>query len=146
MRKCTLTQWIVVTCSVAFVGCNHEPPPLPIEGVVSLDGQPLAEAQVTFQPKNGFRGYNSAAGMTDKQGRFTLTNGSGTAGLCEGEYVVTFSKAVLPNGKPLPAGAKPSEAGARELLPERYRDPQALANVITVSSSQTSFKFALSGK
>lgn len=64
-------------CSVAFVvfisACSSTPsdqPDLaPVEGVVTLDGEPVESASISFQPIDGRRG---AQGRTDTQGRYEL--------------------------------------------------------------------------
>jgi hypothetical protein len=52
-------------------GCGSDGPQLtPVEGVVTLDGQPLAGASVLFQPDAGGR---PAIGLSDSQGKFVMT-------------------------------------------------------------------------
>ena len=77
------------------VGCGKPGPQVQyVEGVVVLDGEPVADATVVFVPEaaDGL----VATGRTNAEGRFTLTSvrgGKPNGGALVGEYAVTFSKA-----------------------------------------------------
>jgi hypothetical protein len=62
---------IVAACAI---GCGAPHPLAPVSGRVTLDGKPLANASVTFQPVVG--GSNNpgpgSGGFTDADGRYTL--------------------------------------------------------------------------
>jgi len=58
-----------------------------VSGTVTLDGQPLANATVEFQPKNGSPSY----GETDQKGRFQLLYSPKKAGASVGEHTVRIS-------------------------------------------------------
>lgn len=61
-----------------------------VDGVVTLDGKPLANATVTFHSADG-KG-RTAIGTTDAQGAFTLTSYSADDGIVPGDYkVVVFA-------------------------------------------------------
>ena len=57
---------------------------LPVEGVVTLEGEPLADAEVMFDSADGPRGF----GVSDEAGRFTVTTRQYGAGLPAGSYRV----------------------------------------------------------
>jgi hypothetical protein len=63
---------------IGWTGCTNVPAGIvPVSGQVTLDGQPLAGAAVTFQPMSD-RGEGSpkavgSTGRTNADGRFTLT-------------------------------------------------------------------------
>jgi hypothetical protein len=62
-------------------------------GKVTLNGQPLADARVLFEPEplaNGVQGPGSQ-GMTDAQGRFELTTIDGKRGAVVGTHNVLIS-------------------------------------------------------
>jgi hypothetical protein len=67
----------------------------PVSGTVTQDGKPLAGLVVTFQPIAETRAGNAGPGsfgVTDDQGRFTLTvAGSRQPGAVVGLHRVTFS-------------------------------------------------------
>ena len=81
-------RWLLVCAATCLLlsGCGtklHE-----VSGVVTLDGQPVAEAGVMFQPTAG---GPVASGTTDAAGKFTLQCAN-KPGLIAGEYLVTISK------------------------------------------------------
>jgi hypothetical protein len=60
---------------IALPGCKKAPPPLvEVEGIVLLNGSPLAQAQVEFLPDlEDYGAQMNSSGVTDDQGHFTLT-------------------------------------------------------------------------
>ena len=58
---------------------------LPVEGVITLEGKPLADAEVRFDSPDGPRGF----GMTDDEGRFTVATRQFGVGLPAGRYLVS---------------------------------------------------------
>ncbi len=71
-------------------GCGRSGPGytmLPVEGVVTLEGEPLANAEVMFDSADGPRGF----GLTDEAGRFTVTTRQFGLGLPAGNYRVFVS-------------------------------------------------------
>lgn len=71
MRACCT----ILALSVLFGGCGHAGKPRPgtvkVSGTVTLDGKPLARAEVHFV-SDRFR----SVGRTDSQGRFELVQGA----------------------------------------------------------------------
>ena len=66
-----------------------------VEGTVTLDGTPLANAVVSFSPVKGGTG-KAAVGTTDAKGVFKLTateNNSIGGGAAAGDYEVSITKA-----------------------------------------------------
>lgn len=78
-----------------FSGCGSGGIPVNyVEGTVTLDGTPLAEAVVSFSPVEGGTG-KAAVGTTDDKGVFKLTaaaNKTVGRGTAAGEYQVSISK------------------------------------------------------
>jgi hypothetical protein len=74
---------------VMLAGCGGGggPPLGTVSGFVSLDGEPLKEATVTFAPASG----RPSQGMTDGEGRFTLDYTPGRPGAVIGEHRVRIS-------------------------------------------------------
>jgi hypothetical protein len=61
-----------------LVGCGESGPELaPVSGRVTLDGRPLENADVTFQPEGAER---PSMGRTDKDGRYQLAYKRGVMG------------------------------------------------------------------
>ncbi len=88
---------LAALCCVAFMafGCGKAGPQVQyVEGVVLLDGVPVADASVVFVPREV--GGLVATGRSNSEGRFTLTSvrgGKPNGGALVGDYAVTFSKA-----------------------------------------------------
>ena len=83
-----LLSAIPACLAVAIVGCGSDLNLAPVEGTVTYQGQPLANATVTFIPK----GEGSlGVGITDEEGSFSISTG-GQAGVTPGMCAVTVSK------------------------------------------------------
>jgi len=86
---------IWVGLAVALAGCGggsadqlkYEP----VVGAVILDGKPAAGIGVNFIPVAHTPGLG-AGGLTDKDGKYTLTSPDGRKGAPAGEYRVMISK------------------------------------------------------
>ncbi|MDR0611658.1 MAG: hypothetical protein LBG58_16240 [Planctomycetaceae bacterium] len=87
-----------ILCSILFTiatlntGCSsNKLKTYPVEGIVSMDGQPLEEGMIRFRPKHK-ENEHSAYGSI-KQGNYKLqtTGGDFEAGAIPGEYLVIFS-------------------------------------------------------
>src|SRR5437667_11192293 len=90
---------LVAAAVLAGTGCGSKP--MGIKGKVTLDGAPVPGASVEFVPEDG---GHSAVGMTDNEGKFSLTTYKTGDGALRGEYRVVIKK--TPQGalpKPDPA-------------------------------------------
>lgn len=76
----------------AVVGCGRSSYPdlAGVEGTVTLDGKPVADASVTFVPADG----RSSSGRTDQDGRYTLSYKKNLPGAVIGEHLVKITKLV----------------------------------------------------
>jgi hypothetical protein len=77
---------LAVVVGMALSGCGERR--VPVEGEVTLDGQPVARATVTFTSEDGSKVFS---GQTDENGKFTLSGTAG-AGAAPGSYKVTVVK------------------------------------------------------
>ena len=103
---------------IMVAGCGGIAP-IPVEGLVLLDEQPLAGATVTFTPIG--KGGQPAVGLTDDGGTFKLTNADGRSGAVPGEYKVTVSRAAA---RELPGGEPPSPAEIDKMMRQgKYGHP-----------------------
>ncbi|MEW4528881.1 carboxypeptidase-like regulatory domain-containing protein [Maioricimonas sp. JC845] len=96
-------RWSCVALAIVAAGCSSSPdgPELvPYTGVIQLDGQPLADAVVTFHPNEN--GLNGATGQTNADGEFTLVTGK-RSGIVPGSYKVTVSRFVKKDGSAVSA-------------------------------------------
>ncbi len=82
---------------VAICGCSntHTPPEpvYPVSGVITLKGQPVVGADVTFMNADRKR---SAFGRTNEKGEYRLTTFRSNDGAVEGKAVVTVIKSAPP--------------------------------------------------
>src|SRR3954453_11696466 len=81
-------------------GCGERSPfeTAPVSGKVTLNGQPLADARISFQPTDGEKelGPGSSA-TTDAEGKFTLSTVDGGAGATVGNNEVRISTLKMGN-------------------------------------------------
>jgi len=107
---------------------------LPVNGIVTMDEQPLDGAAVTFFPDDKAATVGGAA-RTGSDGKFVVVGPKGEHGLVPGTYKVTVSKR---KGGPItdePVIAAPSEAEIRaDDLPAIYSD-----------RNQTKLSYAVTG-
>ncbi|MEL7500582.1 MAG: hypothetical protein AAFN77_23520 [Planctomycetota bacterium] len=129
-------------------GCGDGlPSRAPVSGKVMLDGQPAANAKITFMPVDGSRVAN---GLTDSTGAFSsvTTFGSGDGAIL-GEHQV----AITPKDPPPMPGDEISSPGGREKrvryqspIPTKYGDPKKSGLTASVKSSGNNFTFELDSK
>jgi hypothetical protein len=78
---------------VAVLGCSSKKL-APVSGRVTLNGKPLANATVSFQPIAEGKSPDAGAGSTgktDEDGRFTLKTSTGQEGAVVGKHRVRIS-------------------------------------------------------
>ncbi len=93
---------VIAGCLVA-AGCGGSSDRLkvvPVAGIVSLGGQPLAGATVSFVPETAGKGLLSAVGTSDDKGKFKLSAGS-YVGLPVGKYKVAVTHYSMKDGSPV---------------------------------------------
>jgi hypothetical protein len=98
MPRYLLTGGLIV---VVLGGCGGDGKIAPVSGVVTLNGQPVADIAVSFQPIAG-EGSNSpgpaAFGVTGPDGRYTAKiMGEETRGASVGKNQVRFSAHAVPS-------------------------------------------------
>ncbi len=143
-----------------MLGCGAEPDKIKVvavTGTVTLDGQPLDDAMVSFLPQTA-QGV-AAAATTDAKGRYSLqTAGVRKQGAAPGEYKVIIMKTEVKQLRTEeealsqvksqgPMAMPPPTNEARQVLPEKYRNPAQSGFAATVSESgDNSFDFELKSK
>lgn len=119
----------------AVAGCDSDI--VPVSGRVTIDGQPLASAVVTFQPIRDSSSEPPTAtgsvGQTDKDGRFVLRLvDPDQMGALVGEHTVSISSATGPTAEgELPQG---------ERVPESWRDGSQRFHVPENGTSDANFE------
>ena len=104
----------------AIAGCGGKAyRSAPVAGVVTLNGKPLAEATVIFQPAaSGNPGPPSTA-TTDEEGRFTLTFSDQKPGAVVGKHKVVVSTRQF-HAKD--ENSDREEEVVKEQVPDAYRE------------------------
>jgi len=137
----SLTLFSVLALST-MTGCSSgkidEIQTLPVEGTVTLDGQPLAMATVQFQPQSGEG--RSSAGRTDDTGHFELIFDSDRNGALPGAHRVSITAVREVPGKQDEEG----NALTEQIVPAKYNARSTLT--AQVSESTSSYDFALTSK
>uniref|UniRef100_A0A7C4QRJ3 Carboxypeptidase regulatory-like domain-containing protein n=1 Tax=Schlesneria paludicola TaxID=360056 RepID=A0A7C4QRJ3_9PLAN len=116
---------------------------VPAGGRVTLDGQPLVGAVVTFDAEDGQFSY----GLTDSDGSYKLQLDSVQAGVTPGKKIVRISTARKILGLNTAEGgggeSEDAEAAERsaERVPPRYNSQSELT--VEVTPSQTQYNFDL---
>lgn len=128
-------------------GADAKPLPVtvPVSGLVTLDGQPLASATVTFIPQGQTKGTD-CKGMTDESGKYVLKQQHGTEGAPPGNYKVVISRLLRGDGTPLPKEGGGDGGIATETLSRRYSDITKTKLTAVVPEKGGEFKFDLKGK
>ncbi len=124
-------------------GCGDSFPVAPVSGTITLDGKPLADARVGFEPKRS--GKELAAGpgsyaTTDRQGRFVLESLDDRNGAVVGTHRVwirTIKTKEGPNGE--------IETVVEEQVPARYNSQTELTFDVPAEGTEAA-NFALTSK
>ncbi|MDR3196632.1 MAG: carboxypeptidase-like regulatory domain-containing protein [Planctomycetaceae bacterium] len=92
MKVVSIDFVLFLVCCLIFVsGCNKGDPVVPVSGTVTLQGKPIADCSITFQPtaKNQIV---AASGLTNAEGNFSLETieSPRRKGAVAGEYQVKF--------------------------------------------------------
>ena len=84
-----------------FLGCGgpSNPKTYKVTGVVTLDGQAVEAANVSFVPREAKSGLSAAAGTTDASGKYELTSFVANDGVMEGDFDIKVAKYVSKDGK-----------------------------------------------
>jgi hypothetical protein len=127
----TAALLLIVAAVLPLAGCGASDK-TPVEGTVTIDGEPLAEGRIGFYPKEGRPAYGEIV-----DGRYTLTTLEPGDGALIGRHRVTVQA-----DKP----ADPNDAFSDRipLIPEKYFNPDSsgLTAEVTADGDNT-FNFDL---
>ena len=132
---------IVLTLIVIGWGCSR-PDGLgryPVEGVVTLDGKPLAQGLILFEPSPGSRS-GTAVGTKIRTGTFAISAADGPV---VGNYQVRIYAS---SGAQAPPRSKISTTAPRpmiDLIPQAYNTSTILSAKVTSDQANT-YQFLLS--
>jgi hypothetical protein len=141
---------------LTLIGCNQAKPPTitTVEGTVLLDGKPLPNAQVEFQPNLPKFGaeYNSYA-TTDENGRFQLVCAHmQTPGAAIGKHRVLISEPPTPSelrgmdGDSQERYAKYVSGLQNRPIPSKFAAANTTPLNVDVTSDKKTYDFNLSRK
>jgi hypothetical protein len=148
---------ILVTVGIVLTGCPNasRPATYRVTGTVTMQGQPVARAVITFVPTAA--DGEAASAITDSEGKYALTTWRAGDGARPGEYRVKVSKQetqtvdpsklvqnlsteeeqkiYVENKKPLPP--------AKSLVPSKYQDESTSGLSHTVPKGSSTFDIEL---
>lgn len=139
---------------VAGLGCSQRGPRVEyVEGIVTLDGAPVAEALVRYVPvaADGV----SANGFTDASGKYTLTAGIGEKigqGAVAGEYKVLVNKYETSHSedtgpkKDIGGGMPSTQIHSKNHLPEKYDSIGTSGLTATVNAGKNVINLTLKSR
>jgi hypothetical protein len=119
MRQFQGISWRFVACviGVSTIGCDAAGL-VPVEGRVTLDGQPLANATVMLSPLRA-TDPGPFAGTTDAEGRFAMRSpADDRSGAAVGEYMV-FITTVKSDPSGMEGAPPPAQ---KEVVPDDWRN------------------------
>lgn len=141
MRKLLGCAWagLCLAWFSGFTGCGGSDENLgEVYGVVKLDGQPLPDATVQFQPQGG--GSPSAA-RTDSSGNYTLRFSRDAEGAVIGTHTVRIT--TYQAGDP---DADPPKTKVAEKVPVTYNRNTELTKEVTSGSNEINFDLQSGGE
>ena len=129
--------WISLLLLITLVGCESvEGEIAPVSGRITLDGMPLVNAAITFQPVaegNSPPARIGSYGRTNAQGEFELRLvDNDQLGASVGKHRVTISVAQ-------PGQGDEAILTADERLPRKFRDGTETFRVPTAGTTQANF-------
>jgi len=142
---------VAAVAVLVIAGCSRQPASnrpqtVPVKGRITLGGQPLAGATISFQPDG--KG-NGASGISDDSGGYALSTFAAKDGAVAGKYKVAVTKMDgAPSGKDMnESGYAPPTASSpppKSLVPAQYADPakSGLTAEVTAGAAN-SFDFDL---
>jgi hypothetical protein len=142
MRRLLLL--IAVFSLLCNLGCGSKGVPgyKAVSGSVTLDGQPLDQGLIQFQPQGG-GGVNGSARI--EAGKYALPEGGG---LPVGSYKVAISSTNAPaatSSDPMEAMNQAGKAKAEERIPAQYNSKTTLTATVTDNGEQV-FNFDVKSK
>jgi hypothetical protein len=126
-RRCAQIAY-ALTC-VLVVGCGDgRPKRVPVAGLVTIDGQPLAKAMLTFYPPEG----RPSHATTDASGAFKLACFEESDGAQLGAHRVSVT-----------AVEQPDPSTMKWLAPKKYCDPNRSGLKYTIDDATSDLKIEL---
>ncbi|WP_169975767.1 carboxypeptidase-like regulatory domain-containing protein [Tautonia rosea] len=142
----------VVSALLISTGCGSGPKLVPVSGIVTLNGEPLEGAELTFVPDPGNAEMTPGGDQTGPNGNYKAMYNF-RSGLAPGKYTVLISKKTgtgegAENAPPEIMGDPTMAAMGgymEETLPEKYADPLKSDFNIEVPEEGGVFEFDVKG-
>lgn len=133
-----VSGFLVVGCSG---GSAESYKVVPLTGKVTMNGSPLAEADVQFIPQGTtLPDFFGSAGRTNGEGSYVAFSGN-REGIPPGKYKVTVKKWVGPDGKAvapnegMDINQLKASGSAQEGVPVLYSDPNQTTTEVTIAET-----------
>ena len=124
---------------VLLTGCGQSYSLGTVTGLVTLDGEPLSQATVTFSRGQG----RMSVGTTDEAGRYRLQYTSSQQGAEPGNHTVSITSQVdAVSGE----GELAAVEGRKELLPPRYHQKTELSAEVKPGRNTIDFELSSAQK
>jgi hypothetical protein len=122
MKRSLVAPLLVLSLTVAVVGCAKKPPKLvPVSGKLVYHGQPLANTMIQFNPVELDQNSVLANATTDQNGSFKLRSYPHGDGAKPGRYKVFITP--YPGSPPVPSKyTAPEETSLEATIPEEGKD------------------------
>ena len=147
-------NWLLLAAVALFVGCAESKPDrpktYPVSGTVTYNGQPVADASLNFRIADG---SSFAMARTDASGKYQLMTYEAGDGAVPGEYKIGITKyenTATTSGPGMDDAeyASPKEeaeggAPPKNLLPEKYMNPETSGLTATVTEGPNTANFEL---
>ena len=114
----------------------------PVEGVVTLDGEPLPAGRITFWPAGG----RSGSGWIAEDGRFVIGTFQPDDGALVGRHRVSVTPAVQAEGQPDFDQDPPPSGWPRSKIPVRYSNPDSSGLAFDVKPGVNRFEIDLTSR
>lgn len=121
---------------VMAVGCDSGPEMGEVTGIVTIDDEPTANLEVSFDPKVAGSG-TTAIGYTDASGAYQLSYPGGKIGAPLGEYSVSIVAAEMDEEE---------EAGPPISIPACYNSETTLSHTVTAGVNTANFNLKSAGE
>ena len=126
----------VVFALVLVVGCNGNDGRQALEGTVTLDGEPLAEGNVSFRPMPGTKSPTAGGRIVD--GKFSILP---EKGLSAGTFRVEITASRKTGRKVMDPVLRTEVDETEQFIPERYnRQSELTRPIITDGPNQFTFE------
>ena len=140
-NHCYVRLGAVSVALLVICGCGGAPSDMPdlgtVSGTITLDGEPLADANVYFRPLDGGR---TSRARTDEQGRYELQYNATKEGAKVGGHRVRITT----HEEALEEDDGSRTGGRKEKVPKRYNEESELE--VEVAAGSNTHDFTLTSK